>query len=292
MEEYSDILTKESGLTKLAEFRLDSGDNQQIAQHPCNTPLALKHNVNKQIDWLLDKKYIRQSHSNWASPMVTVQKPDGSARICIDYKRINAITIPMPFYMPHVEEVLKQMGKSTVISKIDLTKGYCQVLTAPEHIEKTSFVCHRGKFEFLRMPFGVKNAPAVFQALMLSDCKEYSSLYMDDIVIFSPNWDEHKVHVRQILQKLRRAGIMANSAKCHWSGTKMEFLGHLVGEGTMSIPDHRVQALRQYNRPVTKKGLRSFLSATSFYRRYVKLLGTEKAVLSPSTAKLAPSRVI
>ena len=116
----------------------------------------------------------------------------------------------------------------------------------PGDFHKTAFVCHQGKFEFLRMPLGVRNAPAVFQQLMqklFRGCSQFCSPYMDDLIIYSSSWDEHVVHVRKVLQCLREAGLMANSAKYHWGGTKMEFLGHLVGEGTMAIPQHRVQAL-------------------------------------------------
>ena len=312
--------------------------------------------------------------------MVTVRKPDGTAHICIDFKRINAVTTPLPFYMPRVEEVLEQVGRSRVLSKLDLSKGYYQVPMAPGNIEKTSFVCHRGNprmpfgvrnapamlqalmthlfakcKEFcspymddlvifsdnwaehrqpiravmqclrekldlskgyyqvpmapgniektslvchrgnLRMPFGVRNAPAVFQALMtrlFAKCKEFCSPYMDDLVIFSDNWAENRQPVRAVMQCLKEAGLTANQAKCHWGGTRMEYLGHLVGEGTITIPDYRVKSLASYSKPVTKKGLRSFLGAISFYRRYVDLLAKDTAVLSPSTAKLAPSKVL
>ena len=127
--------------------------------------------------------------------MVTVKKPDGSARICVDFKHINSITTPLPFYMPRVEEVLEAVDRATVISKLDLSKGYYQVPMVTADIDKTCFVCHRGKFEFVRMPFGVRNAPAVFQALMmkvLAGCKEFASLYMDDVIVYSTTWDEHK----------------------------------------------------------------------------------------------------
>ena len=96
----------------------------------------------------------------------------------------------------------------------------------PNDIEKTSFVCHRGKYEFVRMPFGVRNAPVVFQELMSKlsgECKDFCSPYMDDVVIFSRDWQEHKKHVRQVLNRLREAGLKANPAKCHWGGTQMEF---------------------------------------------------------------------
>ena len=161
-------------------------------------------------------------------------------------------------------------------------------------IPKTCFVCHRGKYEFLRMPFGVRNAPAVFQALMtklLSDCKSFCSPYMDDVVIYCSTWEDHKKHVREVLKRLKGAGLTANPAKCNWGGTTMEFLGHRVGNGCMSIPEKRVEALAKYTRLTTKRGLRSFLGAISLYRRYVELLVAETAILSPSTSRLAPSRV-
>ena len=104
------------------------------------------------------------------------------------------------------------------------------------------------------MPFVVKNAPAVFQEMMqtlFGDCSGFCSPYMDDLVIFSSCWEDHVGHVRQVLHKLRSAGLMANPARCHWGGTRMEFLGHLVGEGTMSVPQHRVESLASYTKPTT-----------------------------------------
>ena len=293
--DFADILTKEPGLTKLVQFRIETGMHPPISQGPYNTPQALITSVDKELEWLKQKGFIRESNSNWASPMVTVRKPDGTARLCIDFKAINAVTTPLPFYMPRVEEVLERVGKSSVISKVDLTKGYYQVPMHPEDIEKTAFICHQGKYEFLRMPFGVRNAPAVFQELMqklFRGCQSFCSPYMDGLVIYSSSWGEHVQHVRRVLTCLREAGLTANPAKCHWGGTRMEFLGHLVGEGTMSIPQHRVQALASYTKPSTKKGLQSFLGAIGFYRRYVEKLAKETAILTPLTSKLAPARIV
>jgi len=115
---------------------------------------------------------------------------------------------------------------------------------------------------------------------------------MNDLIMFSGNWNAHVQHVRQVLSKLRTAGLTANLAKCHWGGTKMEFLGHLVGEGIMSVPQHRVEVLTSYTRPTTKKGLRAFLGAIGFYRQYVELLAKQTVVLTPLTAKLAPSKIV
>jgi len=125
---------------------------------------------------------------------VTVKKPDSSIRLCVDYKRVNALTALVPFYMPTIDEILERVGQATVMSTIDLNKGYYQVEMREEDVDKTAFVCHRGHFEFLRMPFGLKNAPAMFQKLtsrIFDTCAEYATSYIDDIVVFSTSWHMH-----------------------------------------------------------------------------------------------------
>jgi len=213
----------------------------------------------------------------------------------VDYKRLNAVSTPQPFYMLRVEEVLEGVGKARFISKMDLAKGYYQLKVCPADQPKTAFVCHRGKFEFSRMPFGVRNAPAVFQQLMDEVLREESSLcspYMDNIVVYSDNWEEHLKHIRVVLGRLKEAGLTANPKKCYWGGSTIEFLGHHVGGGRMALPAHRAEALSQYTRPTTKKGLRAFLGSIGFYRRYVQWLASQTAILTPHTSKAAPSKVV
>ena len=294
LDRHTEVLTDQPGLTRLVKFSIDTGSEEPIFQRAYSTPAALKQSVDKEIDWLLSQNYIRPSRSPWSSPMVTVKKPDGSARLCVDFRRINEITRQMPFYMPRVEEVLEGVGKASYISKMDLCKGYYQVEMEISDIPKTAFICHRGKFEFLRMPFGVKNAPAAFQELMqtiLNPYKTFTTAYMDDIVVFSDSWENHLNHIDVVLTALSKAGLTANPRKCRWGGKSIEFLGHQVGGGEMSVPLHRVQALSSYNRPTTKKGLRAFLGSIGFYRRYVEKLANQTAILTPLTAKQAPQRV-
>ena len=282
LDRHAAVLTDQPGLTKRVKFSIDTGSEQPIFQRAYSTPVALKQSVDKEIDWLLSHNYIRPSRSPWSSPMVTVKKPDGSARICVDFRKINEITRQIPFYMPRVEEVL------------DLCKGYYQVAMETQDIPKTAFICHRGKFEFLRMPFGVKNAPAAFQELMqmvLDPYKKFTTAYMDDIIVFSSSWTDHIQHINTVLTALTEAGLTASPRKCKWAGKSVQFLGHQVGAGQMAIPSHRVEALQNYNRPTTKKGLRAFLGSIGFYRRYVNKLAGQTATLTPLTAKQAPQRV-
>ena len=226
--------------------------------------------------------------------MVTVRKADGSVRLCVDFRRINSLTRQQPFFMPRVEEVIEGIDKARFISKLDLSKGFYQVALTEQAKQKTAFTCHRGAFQFTRMPFGVKNAPACFQALMqrvLASVSEFATPYMDDVVIFSETWDDHVKHIQLVLESIGKAGLTVNPNKCSWGGRGVEFLGHHIGKGRMSIPEHRSTALATYTRPRTKKGLRAFLGSVGFYRRYLNKLAHWTSVLTPKTSRQAPSIV-
>ena len=311
-DDLSDTLTKEPGCTDQAVFDIDTGTSEPLFQRAYDTPTVLKDYIDKELEWLTEQEYIRPSQSRWASPIVVVKKPDGTARLCVDYHRLNALTKQTPFFMPCIDEVVESVGQASFISKLDLTKGYYQIPVQESAIEKTSFICHRGRLEFTRMPFGVKNAPAVFQELMqrvLHDTVKYTTPYMDDVVIYSATWDDHINHIREVLTRLRTAKLTVNPDKCVWGGRTMTFLGHQVGDVKMSLPEYRVKALAEFKKPATKKGLRSFLRSVGFYRRYAKKglrsflrsvgfyrryakqLAKQTALLTPHTLKQAPSRV-
>ena len=288
------ILTKQPGLTSLTQFEIDTGSADPIRQRPYSTPVTMKPKVDEEITWLLEQGFIVPSNSPWASPIVTVRKPDGSARLCVDFRKVNALTVQTPFFMPRVEEVVEGIGRAAYISKLDLSKGFYQVALTEEAKLKTAFTCHRGAFHFTRMPFGVKNAPACFQALMqkvLVGLDDFATAYMDDVVIFSSNWKDHVVHIGQVLGAIGKAGLTVNPKKCCWGGSAVEFLGHFVGKGVMSIPAHRTSALEHYTRPRTKKGLRAFLGSVGFYRRYLNKLADWTSTLTPLTSKQAPQVV-
>ena len=289
--EFGDVLREEPGTTELTQLKINTGDATPIYM----TANSLKPGVEQELEWLLERGFIEESDAEWASPIVTVKKPNGRIRICIDYQRLNAVTTPIPFYMPRIEEVLEATGQAKVVSKMDLSKGYYQVVICPEDRDKTTFVCHRGKYRFTRMPFGVCNAPAIFQTLMEKVIKglgKFCRVYMDDLIIFSDSLEQHTQHIKEVLKALRKAGLTANPTKCEWGGRKLQFLGHEIGSGNISIPKTRTDAMKQFVKPVTKRGIRSFLGAVSFYRKFAKNLARHMALLSPSTSKSAPPKVL
>ncbi len=186
------------------------------------------------------------------------------------------------------------MGESGVLSKLDLVKGFHQVKVESSDRQKTAFLCPWGKWEYLRMPFGLRNAPATFQKLMdrvLTDCHEYSSVYIDDILIWSSNWKQHLEHLRGVFGQLEKEGLTCQVAKCEFGKSELEFLGHRIGHGRLSVPADRITALTNYKRPVSKKQLRAFLGYINFYRRFVPGIYEMTSILTPTTSKDLPTTV-
>ena len=209
-------------------------------------------------------------------------------------QKLNSITQADPYYMNTLDEILEKVGGSKCLSKLDLSKGYYQIGMEEGSKAKTAFITPFGKFAFERMPFGLRNAPAAFQRTMeevLRGCYMYASPYIDDILIFSQNGVEHVHHLREVLKALGRSGLTIKEDKCEFGKTHLEYLGHLIGNGELAVPKHRATAMANYRLPKTKKQLRSFLGAASYYRRFIVNFANYSSKLSPDTSKYAPGVV-
>ena len=157
--------------------------------------------------------------------------------------RLNTVTPQQQSYIPCLDDILERVRQTRVLSKLDLSKGFYQVLMSEESKDLTTFVCPFGKFRFRRMPFGLKNAPAVFQLLMekvLVSCKNVSAVYIDDI-IFSSCWDKHIKHVRKVLSALRVTGLTAKPSECQWDRRHLDYLSHRIRCGKVAVPEHTEQ---------------------------------------------------
>ena len=293
-KEFPEVFSNLPGKAKVGSFKIETGNAEPRRSHPYRVPDRLKEGVRSEVKKLVDLGIVVPSISPWASPVVPVPKTDGTVRVCIDYRKLNEVTTSDPYYMASMEEILERVGSSKIISKIDLCKGFYQVEVDPPSQEKTAFISPYGKFEFKRMPFGLKNAPAAFQRMMevvLGDCYEYSAPYIDDVVVYSENEVEHVQHLRCVLECFRKFGLTLKEAKCEWGKVKVEYLGHVIGGGELAVPAHRAAAMADYIQPRTKKQLRSFLGAAGYYRQFVEGFAKLSAVLTPWTAKSAPSVV-
>ena len=292
--DFPEVFSDLPGKATVCQLRIDTGDAVPRRSHPYRVPDRLKEGVRKEVNKLVELGIVVPSTSPWASPVVPVPKSDGTVRVCVDYRKLNQVTTADPYYMSTMDEILERVGSSKIISKIDLAKGFYQVEVEPESQEKTAFVSPYGKYHFTRMPFGLKNAPAMFQRLMevvLGDCSGCSAPYIDDVVVFSESAEEHVRHLRCVLGALRRYGLTIKEKKCEWGKVRLEYLGHVIGGGELAVPAHRAAAMAEYKQPHTKRQLRSFLGAAGYYRQFVEGYARMTSVLTPLTAKNAPSVV-
>ena len=174
----------------------------------------------------------------------------------VDYRKLNGITVTDPYYMTTLEEILERVGNSRCLSKLDLSKGFYQIGIEKESMEKTAFITPFGKYSFTRMPFGLRNAPAIFQRSMevvLRGCYDCSAPYIDDIVVFSRSGAEHAEDLRRVLGALGESGLTVKMNKCDFGKTQLEYLGHLIGNGELAVPRHRATAMAEFILPKTKK---------------------------------------
>jgi hypothetical protein len=231
---------------------------------------------------------VRRSNSGWSSPLHMVPKPDGSFRPCGDYRRLNTVTEDDRYPLPSILDFSSNLAGCTVFSKVDLVKGYHQVPMAKADIPKTAICTPFGLFEYLFMPFGLKNAAQTFQRLMdrLFRHLPFVFVYLDDILIASHSDAEHLDHLGQVFAILQSNGLQLNPAKCVFASASLSFLGHKVdATGIAPLPKH-VQALLDFLPPCDLKQLQRYLGMINFYRRFLPGIA---GVLQPLTDLLRGS---
>ena len=238
---------------------------------------------------------IEESHSPWSSPIVIVPKPDGSIRFCNDFRKLNEISKFDSYPMPRTDEMIERLGPARFISTLDLTKGYWQVPLTERAKAKTAFSTPQGLFQYKMMPFGVHGAPATFQRLMdrvLRPHQAYSSAYIDDIIIFSGTWDQHLQHLEAVMGALRQADLTANAKKCQVGLTETNYLGHTIGRGCVKPQQRKIEKIRDWPRPVTRKQVKSFMGLMAYYQKFINNFSTIASPLYDLTSKGHPNRVI
>lgn len=191
--------------------------------------MAYAANEKKAIEYLKAKGVIRDGTSPWASPIVLVGKKDGGGRPCVDYRKLNQLVKPDGFPMPRVQDCLDAVAGSNLFSTFDLTSGYFQIPVKKEDIPKTAFACKYGQFEMTRMPFGLNNSASTFQRTMelaLHGLQWVTCLiYIDDIIVFGKDFEQHIQRVEEVLQKVRAAGLKLKPEKSHMLQKEVTFLG-------------------------------------------------------------------
>nr|GEV69811.1 putative reverse transcriptase domain-containing protein [Tanacetum cinerariifolium] len=261
--------------TRQVEFQIDLVPGAAlVARAPYQLAPAEMQELSTQLQELSDKGFIRPSSSPWGAPVLFVKKKDGSLRMCIDYRKLNKLTVKNQYPLSRIDDLFNQLQGSRVYSKIDLRSGYHQLRVREEDIPKTTFRTRYGYYEFQVMPFGSTNAPAVFMDLMNRVCKPYLDrfviVFIDDILIYSKNRKEHEGHLKLILKLLKEEELSAKFSKCKFWLSKVQFLGHVIDSEGIHVDPAKIEAIKDWESPKTPTEIRQFLGLAGYYRRSIK----------------------
>jgi len=268
-------------------------DLQDGAQPPFGPIYNLSQNelvaLKEYIEENLAKNFIRHSKSPAGAPILFVKKKDGSLRMCVDYRGLNKITVKNRYPLPLISGLLDQLGQAKIYTKIDLRGAYNLVRVKEGDEWKTAFRTRYGHFEYNVMPFGLTNAPAIFQHLMNDVFREFLDkfvvCYLDDILIYSKNVEEHEEHVKLVLQKLRDAGLYAKAEKCVFHQPQVEFLGYIISNEGLSMDPKKIEAITNWLTPRTVRDVQCFLGFANFYRIFIQNYSQIAAALTRLTCK-------
>ncbi|WVZ56670.1 hypothetical protein U9M48_007164, partial [Paspalum notatum var. saurae] len=278
VREYPDVFLEElPGLppVRAIEFAIDLiPGTAPIAKAPYRMSGKEYDELKKQLDELLEKGFIRDSVSPWGAPVLFVKKKDGTMRMCIDYRDLNAVTIKNKYPLPRIDDLLDRLKGAKHFSKIDLRSGYHQMRIRDSDIPKTAFVTRNGHHEFTVVSFGLTNAPAYFMNMMnmifMKELDQCVVVFIDDILIFSKTRKEHEQHLRIVLEKLRENQLYGKFSKCDFWLEKVAFLGHVLTAEGVSVDPEKVEAVSNWKTPRNATKIRSFLGLAGYYWRFME----------------------
>lgn len=237
--------------------KIDTGNAHPIRQKMRRTPLGFEAEEKEHLDQLLGAGFIEPSTSEWASPPVLVRKKDGKLRYCIDFRKLNDVTVKDAFPIANIETCLDTLRGSVFMSTLDMASGYYQIKLDEKDKHKTAFVTKHGLFQYTRLPFGLCNSPATFcrvvqlvlQGLTWVECLAY----LDDVIVLGDSFDGHLANLEKVFERFKRYNLKLKPSKCFLFQTKVKFLGKIVDKTGISINPESMEALKNWPVPNKKK---------------------------------------
>lgn len=276
----NELISDNLPYTTTIEATIRTKTEEPIYTKQYQYPYSDNEFVNNEIQELLTKEIIRPSRSPYNSPVWVVPKKGTDAngkpkrRMVIDYQKLNSNTITDRYPIPDSNCIIQNLGKAKYFSTIDLESGFHQILIKESDREKTAFSINGAKYEFVRMPFGLKNAPSIFQRCIDDILREYigkfAYVYIDDVLIYSSSPEEHMKHINIIVNALHEANMKISEEKSYFFKTSVEYLGHIITHERITVDPNKVKAIKEYPIPSNLKELRSFLGLAGYYRKFIK----------------------
>ena len=275
---YADVFAENDldvGHFTQVQHQIDTGDARPIRQPPRRTPLGFQAEEEDHLKQMLDAGIIRPSQSAWASPVVLVRKKDGKVRWCVDYRRLNNVTIKDAYPIPKIDECLDTLRGASWFSTLDMQSGYWQVGIHPQDQPKTAFATKHGLYEFNRLSFGLCNAPGTFQRAMELVMRGLQwrtvLIYLDDVIVVAKTFDDQLDRLKEVVERFYQHGLKLKPRKCHLFQREVDFLGHVVNERGVHTNPKLIRDIQQKEPPRSLRELQAFLGLCNYYRRFVPL---------------------
>lgn len=262
------------GRTNRVKHIIDTGNVPAIKQRYYPISPARQKLVNEELDKMIELGVVEPSHSAWSSPILLVDKPDGSKRFCVDFRKVNAVSKKDAYPLPHVTSVLDRLRDARYLSSLDIKSAYWQIPLDPSSKEKTAFtIPGRGLFHFVTMPFGLCNAPATWQRFVDNvlgpELEPNVFIYLDDIIVVTSTFQKHIEILTEIFRRIREANLTLNKEKCQFCRPELRYLGYVVSEQGLRVDPDKVQAILDLPVPRSQKEVRQFCGTASWYRRFI-----------------------
>lgn len=282
----------ELGTTNITEMHIKLNDESPVAYKPYRLAYSERIVVRNLVNELLDHKIITESNSCYASPIVLVSKKNNEHRLCVDYRALNKKTVKDSFPMPVIDDQLERLNGKKYFTSLDLKSGYYQIPIANESRHLTAFVTPDGHYEYTRVPFGLVNAPAVFQCMINKalgkDRYDLAIPYMDDILSPATTVDEGLEKLKKILESLRVANLTLNLKKCSFFHNTLEYLGYEVSDKGLRPGQRKIEAVSSFPKPTNVHQVRQFVGLASFFRRFIPAFASEAKPLTILTRSNTP----
>uniref|UniRef100_A0A8R1DQ14 Reverse transcriptase domain-containing protein n=1 Tax=Caenorhabditis japonica TaxID=281687 RepID=A0A8R1DQ14_CAEJA len=292
--EFNDVFSKnpyDLGSAKTDPIHIYTSTEVPVRGRPYRVPVKYQAELEKHINGLLVSERITESNTPWISPIVLVPKKNGSLRVCLDFRKLNEVTIPDNFPLPRIDSILEKVGGSKFFSSLDMANGYLQLRLDPESSYKCGFTTEDKVYAYTHLPFGLRSAASYFQRAMrtvLAGMEQDVMMYIDDVLVFSKSFESHVQTLRKVLTRFREYNLKASPAKCEFAKKSIVFLGHEISETNYSPNQANLDAIQKMPIPRDLKAVQRFVGMAGFFRKFIKKFSEVAEPLTKLTRKDQP----